>query len=486
VVADTVAAPIESQVNGVEDMLYMSSVSSNNGRYSLTVTFAVGTDPDLAAINVQNRVALATATLPEAVRAQGVTVRKRSSSTLMYVQLVSRGGATDQITLFNLMNAQIRDPIARLGGVGDAQVIGASDYAMRIWLKPDQMHALDITAGDIIASLRAQNVQASAGQIGGAPTPEGAERQLAVQARGRLTTVSEFEDVIVRTNLDGAVVRLGDVARVELGSQTYESISTLDNEPAATLAIYQSPGSNAIETAARVRAELARIGATLPDDVEIVVPYDLTHFVEATILEIEHTLVLTFAIVVIVVFLFLQDWRATLIPVMAIPVSLIATFAVLYALGFSANTISLFAIVLAITLVVDDAIVVVENVQRVMEEDETLSVPGAVTKAMAQITGPVIATTLVLAAVFVPVAFLPGITGELYRQFAVTIAVAVLFSGIVALTLTPALCVLLLRRERMKPIAALGFFEPALAGFSRGVCATASASSRRWASGFLF
>ena len=445
VVADSVAAPIEAQVNGVEGMLYMSSTSTDTGSYSLTITFAPGTDAELAAVNVQNRLSLATPSLPTEVTRQGVTVRKQSPNMLMAVNVFSPDGTLDPIFISNYVSINLRDAIARVNGVGDAQVMGALTYAMRVWMDPNRMAALGIAATDVVNAIEAQNLQASAGQIGAPPVPATQEQQLTIIARGRLDDPRQFADIIVRTNEMGGLVKLGDIARVELGAQSYTASSRLDGSPAATLVVYQSPEANALDVATAVRAELKRLSARFPEGLDYTVVFDTTSFVSATIDEIIHTLLITFLLVLAVIYIFLQDWRATLIPTLAIPVSIIGVFAVLLALGYSANTVTLFALVLAIGLVVDDAIVVVENVRRVMEEHPDLSAPEAARIAMDQVTGAVVASTLVLAAVFVPVAFLSGITGELYRQFAVTITIAFLISGLMSLTLTPALCGLLLR-----------------------------------------
>jgi The (Largely Gram-negative Bacterial) Hydrophobe/Amphiphile Efflux-1 (HAE1) Family len=445
VVADSVAAPIETQVNGVEGMLYMSSTSTDTGSYSLAITFAPGTDPDLAQINVQNRMSLATPTLPTEVTRQGLTVRKQSTNMLLAVNVYSPGGAFDPIFISNYTSINLRDAIARVPGVGDAQVMGALTYAMRIWMDPNRMAALGIAASDVVAAIENQNLQASAGQIGAPPAPNGQQQQLTILARGRLDDPRQFADIIVRTNENGGLVRVGDIGRVELGAQSYTSTSKLDGNPAATLVVYQSPDANALDVAKAVRAELERLSGRFPEGLDYAIVFDTTTFVSATIEEIVLTLGITFLLVVVVIYVFLQDWRATLIPTLAIPVSIIGVFAVLLALGYSANTITLFALVLAIGLVVDDAIVVVENVRRVMEEHPDRPAPDASRLAMDQVTGAIVASTLVLAAVFVPVAFLPGITGQLYRQFAVTITVAFLISGMVSLTLTPALCGMLLR-----------------------------------------
>lgn len=443
VMAESVGALIEEQVNGVEGMLYMSSSSTNNGTYSLTVTFAVGTDPEIAQINVQNRVATATPRLPAVVSQTGVTVRSRSSSMLMGVAVYSPKGTKDALFVSNYASINIRDALARISGVGDAGVFGPA-YSMRIWMNPDRMEALGVTAADLGAAIQAQNAQASAGQIGSPPISDGQQLQLTILAKGRLSDPSEFGNIVVRTNSDGAIVRLRDVARVELGAQSYDTVSTFNGRPSATIVLYQSADANALSVSQAARAELERLQQQFPEDIAYTVVFDTTSFLNATIQEIIITLAITFVLVVAVVYVFLQDWRATILPTLTIPVSLIGAFTVLYFIGYSANTITLFAMVLAISLVVDDAIIVAENAQRVMQE-EGLSITDATLRTMEQVTGPIIATTLVLAALFVPVSFLPGITGQLYRQFAVTILVTISFSTINALTLSPALCAMLLK-----------------------------------------
>lgn len=445
VVMDSIGAPIEDRVNGVEDMMYMSSSSTNNGGYSLTVTFAIGTDPAIAQVNVQNRVALAAPRLPPAVTQTGVSVRTRSTSILMGVSIYSPKGTHDEIFISNYASINVREVLARVAGVGEASIFGPV-YSMRIWMNPDRMQALGITASDLTAAIQAQNAQASAGLLGSAPARSGQQLQLTIMARGRLASPEEFGDIVVRTNPDGAIVRVRDVARVELGAQSYDSKSRLDGQPSATVLVYQSPNANALSVADAVNAELERLGAQFPEDLAYTVVFDTTSFVTETIREIAITLMITFALVVLVTYAFLQDWRATLIPTLTIPVSLIGGFVVLYLLGFSANTITLFAIVLAISLVVDDAIIVVENVQRLMKEDGS-TVVEATRRTMEQVTGPIVATTLVLAALFVPIGFLAGITGQLYQQFAVTILITITFSTINALTLSPALCALMLRPQ---------------------------------------
>ena len=446
VMTDSVAAPIEDQVNGVDDMLYMSSSSTNNGTYSLTVTFAAGTDPAIAQVNVQNRVAMATPRLPAAVTQTGVSVRSRSSSMLLGFAIYSPKGTRNDVFISNYAMINIRDAVARLPGVGEASVFGPA-YSMRIWMNPDRMQALGVTAADLTAAIQSQNAQASAGQLGSPPAPTGQQLQLTVMARGRLADADEFGDIIIRTNKDGAIVHLRDVARVELGAESYDTTSTLNGKPSATVVVYQSADANALAVSNAVLGEPQSLSKQFPEDIAYTVVFDTTAFVRQTIHEIFVTLAITFALVVVVVFLFLQDWRATIIPTLTIPVSLIGGFAVLYLMGYSANTITLFAMILAISLVVDDAIIVVENVQRIMSE-AGVDVREATLRTMSQVTGPIVATTLVLAALFVPVAFLAGITGELYRQFAVTILVTITFSTINALTLSPALCVLILRPAR--------------------------------------
>ncbi len=456
-VEQSVAAPIEDKVNGVDDMLYMSSDSNNDGSYSLTVTFNVGTNPDIAAVNVQNRVATATAQLPSEVTRNGVTTKKQSSSLLMVITLLSPNKSRDALFLSNYASINIQDSLARIKGVGGVSQFGPLDYGMRIWLDPDRLTSLNLTTADVSSAIASQNIQATAGQLGAPPFDTRSQFQLTIQAKGRLETVAEFGNIVLRANPDGSFIRLKDVARIELGSQNYGSSTTLNNAPAAAIGIYQSPGANALEVANKIYAELERLKTRFPPDMEYNIVYDTTLAVRASVEEVVTTLFMTFALVVAVTFLFLADWRSTLIPTLAIPVSLIGTFAFLYAVGFSINTITLFAIILAIGVVVDDSIVVVENVQRVMSE-EGLDVRAATRKSMEQVTGPVIATTLVLLAVFVPVSFMPGITGVLYRQFAITISVAVCISSLNALTLAPALCALILKPESSKPRGPLKSF----------------------------
>ena len=448
VIANTVAAPIEQQVNGVEDMLYMNSTSSSNGDMKLTISFKVGTDPDQAMINVNNRVQGATATLPEDVRRYGIEVNKKSSAILQLIALYSPTGQSDTTTIGNYALLNIVDDLKRIEGVGDAQVMSANDYSIRIWIKPDVLSQRGLAVSDIVSAVQAQNVQRAAGKIGQPPLPTPVNRMYSIIAPGRLTDPKQFEDIILRANADGTSLRLKDVARVELGSQTYEFSGNYNGKPAVPIGVYLSPGANAVATAKAVQTRMAELAANFPADLdmEYKVAYDTTLFVKASIEEVIHTLIEAMILVFLVVYLFLKDWRATLIPCLAVPVSIIGAFAGMKLFGFSINTLTLFGLVLAIGMVVDDAIVVIENVERIMHE-ENLPVKDATVKAMDEVSGPVVAIVLVLCSVFVPVAFMGGLTGVMYQQFAITIAVSVVISGLVALTLTPALCALLLKKQ---------------------------------------
>lgn len=454
VIADTVAAPIEQQVNGVEDMLYMNSTSAANGDMNLLVYFEVGTDPDQAMINVNNRVQAATTSLPEDVRRYGVTVEKRSSAILQLITMYSPSKVYDTTYIGNYALVNVVDDLKRINGVGDAQVMSANDYSIRIWLKPDVMSQLGVSVTDVMAAVQAQNTQRAAGKIGQPPLTQSVDRMYTIVAPGRLKTPEEFEEIILRANEDGTSLRLKDVARVELGSQTYEFSGDYNNQPAVPVAVFLSPGANAVATAKAVDKRMKELSANFPGGIEYKIAYDTTLFVNASIKEVIHTLIEAMILVFLVMYLFLHDWRATLIPCLAVPVSIVGAFAGMLVMGFSINTLTLFGLVLAIGIVVDDAIVVIENVERIMH-DEHLPVKEATIKAMDEVTGPVIAIVLVLCSVFVPVAFMGGFTGVMYQQFAITIAVSVIISGLVALTLTPALCVLLLRD--MKPRTS-GFF----------------------------
>lgn len=459
-IAETVATPIEQEINGVEGMLYMSSNSSNDGSYSLTITFALGTDLDMASVLVQNRVAVAESKLPQEVRQQGVMTRKQSTQILQFIALSSPDGTATDLFLSNYA-LTIKDQLSRLDGVGEVQVFGAGDYSMRVWLDPRLLKLRNLTTQDVVDAIREQNVQVAAGQIGASPAPEGTPFQLSVNTEGRLITEEQFGDIILRSGNGRSLLRVRDVARVELGAKDYNFRSTFNGRPSASIGIYQLPGANALTTATLVRQRMAELSSATdwPKGVEYFVPFDTTAFVEASINEVYVTLFIAVFLVVLVIYIFLQDWRATVIPVAAIPVSLIGTFAAMNMIGFSLNMLSLFGIVLAIGIVVDDAIVVVENASRHLADG--LSPKAAAIKAMEEITGPVIATTLVLLAVFVPTAFMPGITGQLFQQFALTISAAVLISTLNALTLSPALCGIVLRAPKESSFIGFRLFNKA-------------------------
>ncbi len=444
VVAETVAQPIEEQVNGVEGMLYMSSTCSGNGQYQLTVTFATGTDLDMAAVRVQNRAVIAEPLLPEEVKRLGVSIQKQSSNIVMFVTLTSDDGSVDDLFLCNYATLRVKDELARLDGVGSIMVFGAGNYSMRVWLDPDKLKARSLTTNDVVAAVREQNVQVAAGQIGQPPVPDDQVFQFVINTTGRLADVRQFEDIILKTNGDGRLTRVRDVARVELGSVSYDVTSRYKGQPAAAIAVFQLPGSNALKVVQRVEAKMAELAKSFPRGLGYHIPFDTTLFISTSIREVIATLLIASLLVFLVIFVFLQDWRASLIPAVTIPVSLIGTFGVMGLLGISINMISLFAIVLAIGIVVDDAIVVVENASRHIDESG-LHARDATLRAMEEVTGPIIATTLVLMAVFVPTAFIGGISGLLYRQFALTIATATAFSAVNALTMSPALCAMVLR-----------------------------------------
>ncbi|WP_371181747.1 efflux RND transporter permease subunit [Xanthomonas sacchari] len=442
VIAETVATPLEEAINGVENMMYIKSVAGSDGVLQMTVTFRPGTDPDDAAVKVQNRVAQAQARLPEDVRRQGVTTQKQSPTFLMVVHLTSPKGKYDSLYLRNYARLHVKDALARIQGVGDAQVFGGGDYAMRAWLDPERVAARGLTASDVVAAMREQNVQVSAGQLGAEPMPQSKFLTL-INAQGRLRTEQEFGDIVLKVGADGQTVRLSDVARLQLGAGDYTLRAQLDGKNAVGIGIFQAPGANALQIRDQVIAKMDELTKQFPDDVKYEAVYDTTIFVRDSISAVVHTLLEAVLLVVLVVILFLQTWRASIIPLIAVPVSVVGTFAALYLLGFSINTLTLFGLVLAIGIVVDDAIVVVENVERNIEEG--LSPLAAAHQAMREVSGPIIAIALVLCAVFVPMAFLSGVTGQFYKQFAVTIAISTVISAINSLTLSPALAARLLQ-----------------------------------------
>jgi multidrug efflux pump len=466
VIAETVATPLEEQINGVEGLLYMSSNSTSDGAMTLTVTFKLGTDPDQAQQLVQNRVSQAEPRLPEEVRALGITTVKSSPDFTLAVDLVSTNDRYDITYLRNYAVLNIKDRLARIEGVGDVQIFGAGDYSMRVWIDPQKAAQYELAASDITAAIQGQNVQAAAGIIGASPSPMGVDLQLNVNAQGRLQTPEEFGNIIVKAGADGQVTRLRDVARLELGAADYSLRSFLDGKPAVAIPVFQAPGSNALEIADSVRKTMDELQQSMPDGVKYSIDYDTTKFVEASIEKVVHTLFEAIALVVLVVILFLQTWRASIIPLIAVPVSIIGTFAVMYVSGFSLNALSLFGLVLAIGIVVDDAIVVVENVERNIENG--LSPREATYKAMREVSGPIVAIGLVLVAVFVPLAFISGLSGQFYRQFALTIAISTVISAFNSLTLSPALAALLLKGHHEPKDRLTRFMDTAFGWFFRG------------------
>lgn len=448
VIAETVAAPLEQAINGIENMLYMSSQSTADGSLAITVTFALGTNIDDAQVQVQNRVARALPRLPEEVQRLGISTEKSSPNLTMVVHLLSPDSRYDMLYLSNFATLKVKDELARIEGAGTVRVFGAGDYAVRIWLNPDKVASLNLTTSDIIAAIREQNRQAAAGIIGSPPSAEDNPFQLLIKVKGRLDNVEEFNDIIIRVGKEGTITRLKDVARVELGSNSYALRSLLDNKPAAAVAIFQSPGSNAIQLSNDIRERMAELQETFPQGVEFDIVYDPTVFVRGSIEAVVLTLLEAILLVVVVVVLFLQTWRASIIPLVAVPVSLVGTFAVMHLFGFSLNALSLFGLVLAIGIVVDDAIVVVENVERNIALGKTPV--DATQQAMKEVTGPIIATSLVLSAVFIPTAFISGLAGQFYQQFALTIAISTIISTFNSLTLSPALAAALLKPHDAK------------------------------------
>src|SRR3984957_2533078 len=477
VIADTVASPLEQSINGVENMLYQSSQATADGVMTLTITFKLGSDVDKAQVLVQNRVAQALPKLPTEVQRLGVTTNKASPDLTMVVHLISPHKRYDMLYLSNYATLRVKDDLARLDGVGDVQLFGAANYSMRVWLDPDKVAARNLTAGDVVKAIREQNVQVAAGALGAPPTSNSADFQLLVNTKGRLVTEADFGAIVVRAGDAGQITRLRDVARIELGADTYALRSLLDNQPAVAIPIFARPGSNAIAISTAVHAKMQELKRTFPADIDYTVVYDPTVFVRSSIEAVVHTLFEAIILVVIVVIVFLQTWRASVIPLIAVPVSLIGTFAVMDLFGFSLNALSLFGMVLAIGIVVDDSIVVVENVERNIERG--LSPLDATRQAMKEVTGPIVATALVLCAVFVPTAFISGLSGQFYKQFALTIAISTVISAFNSLTLSPALSAVLLKPrgaapDRLQQLInrALGwFFRPfnrAFAGASGG------------------
>lgn len=459
VLEQTVAAPLENAITGVEGMMYMASTSTSSGITTISVTFEIGTDIDKASVDVNNRVKQVEARLPEETRRQGVVVQKSSSSFLQVIAFYSPDDSRDALWTSNYVTMNILDVVKRIPGTTNVQIFGAKDYAMRIWLRPDLMSQLGVTVDEVTAAIREQNSQYAVGKIGATPTSINPQELVySVTAQGRLTSAEEFQQIIVRANDDGSTLRLKDIARVELGSKDYDFEGTYNGKQAVLLGIFLQPGANALDIADQVKATMDEVKVNYPEGLKHVVSYDTTRFVEVSIREVLKTLGEAMILVFIVVFVFLQNWRATLIPTLAVPVSLLGTFAGLYLLGYSINTLTLFGMVLSIGIVVDDAIVVLENVERIMHE-EGASARDAAIKAMQEVSGPVVAIVLVLCSVFVPIAFLGGLTGELFRQFAITISISVSLSGLVALTMTPALCVLILKQEHKQTATIFVWFN---------------------------
>ncbi|MBF0264837.1 MAG: multidrug efflux RND transporter permease subunit [Gammaproteobacteria bacterium] len=479
VTAQTVATPIENSINGVENMLYMSSTSTSNGVTTITVTFEIGTDIDTASLNVNNRVKQVEARLPQEVRRQGVNVSKGSSSFLQVLAFYSPDDRYDDLFTSNYVTLNVLDHLKRIPGTTNVQIFGAKDYAMRIWVQPDKMTQMGITIADLSTAINEQNAQFAAGKIGQTPVKNKQQLVYSITTKGRLSTVEEFEDIIIRTNKDGSLLRLKDIARIELGSKDYDFVGRINGKASTLVGIFLQPGANALSVAEEVQEKVKALSEDFPPGLTYATPYDTTRFVKVSIREVIKTLAEAMLLVFLVVYLFLQNWRATLIPTLAVPVSLLGTFAGLHMLGYSINTLTLFGMVLSIGIVVDDAIVVLENVERIMHE-YGLNAKEAAIQAMKEVSGPIVAIVLVLVSVFVPIAFLGGLTGELYRQFAITISISVTLSGLVALSMTPALCVLILKPEHKSSKGFFRLFNRFFSWVTRGYVGSVGFMIKRW------
>lgn len=472
-ISKTVAAPLEQQINGVEDMIYMSSTASSTGSLTINVYFKIGTDPDQATINVNNRVQAALNKLPSEVQAQGVTVTKQSSTILKVISIISPNNSYDEIYMANYALINVIDELKRVEGVGNASLFGNQNYSMRVWMKPDQLAKYNLTPTDVINAISEQNAQFATGRFNQSPSKTSQAYTFTVTTQGRFDKVEEFEKIILKSNKDGSTLRLKDVARLELGAESYDVTSTLNGQTMVPIGIYLQSGANALDTAQKVDEAMAKLAKSFPENMEYRTPYDTTKFIQISVNEVVKTFIEALLLVIAIVYLFLQNMRATIIPVLAIPVSIIGTFAGMYALGFSINLLTLFGLVLAIGIVVDDAIIVIENVERILHTDKTISVKDATIQAMQEVTGPVVAIVLVLCAVFIPVSFMGGFTGQMYQQFAITIVISVIISGMVALTLTPALCAIFLTKKEPKPFWFVRkfneFFDASTNWFTSGV-----------------
>ncbi|WNY98775.1 efflux RND transporter permease subunit [Sulfurospirillum sp. 'SP'] len=472
-ISKTVAAPLEQQINGVEDMIYMSSTASSTGTLTINVYFKIGTDPDQATINVNNRVQAALNKLPSEVQAQGVRVNKQSSTILKVISIISPNNSYDEIYMANYALINVIDELKRVEGVGNAALFGNQNYSMRVWMKPDQLAKYNLTPNDVISAISEQNAQFATGRFNQTPSKTSQAYTFTVTTQGRFDKVDEFENIILKSNKDGSTLRLKDVARLELGAESYDVTATLNGQTMVPIGIYLQSGANALDTAKRVDTVMAKLAKSFPENMEYRIPYDTTTFIQISVNEVIKTFIEALLLVIAIVYLFLQNIRATIIPVLAIPVSIIGTFAGMYALGYSINLLTLFGLVLAIGIVVDDAIIVIENVERILHSKKDISVKDATIQAMKEVTGPVVAIVLVLCAVFIPVSFMGGFTGAMYQQFAITIVISVVISGMVALTLTPALCAIFLKKKEPKPFWFVKkfneFFDASTNWFTNGV-----------------